>query len=70
VSVGRGVLEGIIVQVGVGVFEGDGVRLGVRVSVGVGDRLGVKEGVEVDGPPRTMNWPITFQSTPTNICTS
>jgi hypothetical protein len=64
------VLEGIGVQVGVGVFEEVGVRVGVRVSVGIGDRLGVKEGVEVDGSPCTTNWPIFFQSTPTNICTT
>jgi hypothetical protein len=61
-------------MVSYGVELGLGVRVGVGlgVRVGVGDRVGLGEmvGLGVGGSPWTTNWPTTFHSRPTKICTS
>jgi hypothetical protein len=57
------------VDVGFGVRLKVGVAEGVRVTVGVIVGLGVILGVEVGGSPEITNWPTTFHSRPTKICT-
>ena len=55
---------GVYVRVGRRVF----VDVGVREAVG--EAVGVAVGAGVGGSPSTVNTPDTFQSLPTNICTS
>ena len=54
---------------GGGVFVLVGVDEGVRVMVGDTVGLGVMVGIAVGGSPDTTNWPTTFHSMPTKICT-